>query len=102
MYYVPKPIISITEIKIRRDDKSKFNKFDTRSLFQSSRIPHISTATEMMSQFYILGNSVKSIVLVILVILKTNLVILDLFLHSDFMGQSKHRYSFAILSIPQR
>lgn len=55
----------------------------------------------MMSQFYILGNSVKSIVLVILVILKTNLVILDLFFHSDFMGQSKHEYSFAILNIPR-
>lgn len=55
----------------------------------------------MMSHFYILNNCVKSIVLVILVILKTDLVILDLSVHNDFMGQTKHKYSFAILSIPQ-
>lgn len=61
---------------------------------------HTSTATKMMSRFYILGNCVQSMVLLSLVILGRDLAIPDQLLHNDFMGQVRHRYLFGILSIP--
>lgn len=59
----------------------------------------MSTVAQMMSQFYSLGNCVQSIMLVILVILERDLVILDVSVHKDFMGQVRYRCLFENFSI---